>query len=187
MPLVTLEALKEMRQRLPHCHLTEYRFFRPEEKLIYLVSNFAGEGLTIINMEKALATSDELLTYNPDHPALHGARALINYRMGNFEQFRQDFRNTKDTAKSCGHEDLRYLAMQFLAFDNNQSVRNAIEAHHPERYIANHLLISGIRPSRKQESIEAMHKRMSAAADINPAASLMDKRIQPAGPYILTT
>lgn len=166
MPLVTTEAIEEMRLRLPECVLSEYYFFRPEEKVIYLVNNFMGDGKTIINLENALVTADELLSYSPFHPALHGARALINYKMGNFEQFRRDLQNVRDNANIYGQADLRFLAMQYLSCDSHLSLRAAIDSHRPERYIANQLLTAGVRTPSRKEPVAALIHRMSDAAQV---------------------
>jgi hypothetical protein len=164
MPLVTEDAIKQMRLRLPGCLLTEYRFFRPEEKVIYLVSNFIGEGRTILNFENALTTTDELLGYSPYHPGLYGARALINYRMGNFEQFRRDLQYARDNANIYGQEDLCWLAQQFLSYNNALTLHAAMEAHHPDRYIANHLLTAGIRRPARKEPIAKILDKLSNAS-----------------------
>jgi hypothetical protein len=163
MPMVTPEAIKEMRLRLPGCILSGYHFFRPEEKVIFLVSNFIGEGKTIINFENALTTANELLSYNPYHPGLHGARALINYRMGNLEQFRNDLRNVRDNANIYGQEDLRWLAMEFLSFNNAMTLHAAMELHHPDHYIANHLLTSGVRHPTRKEPIAYLLRKLDNA------------------------
>lgn len=167
MPLVTTDAMNELQHRLPSCAITEYHYFRPEDKVIYLVSNFMGEGKTIINLENALATADELLTYSPYHPALHGARAFINYRMGNIEQFRSDLRNARDNANIYLQADLRFMAIQYLSFDNHLSLQSAMAHQHPDRYIANQLLTTGVRQATRKEPVAALIKKMTGAAQTN--------------------
>ncbi len=167
MPLVTPEAINELKLRLPECVLNEYYFFRPEEKVIYLVSNFIGQGKTIINLERALISADELLNYSPFHPALHGARAFIHYKLGNLEQFRTDLKNVRDHANIYGQHDLQYLATQLLGFDNHLRLQATINAQHPEQYIANQLLTEGVRPLRRKEPIDALLKKMNDSSKVD--------------------
>jgi|JYMV01.1.fsa_nt_gi hypothetical protein len=166
MPLVTTEAIDQLQLRLPGCAMNEYYFFRPEEKVIYLVSNFMGEGKTILNLEKALVTADELLSYSPYHPALHGARAFIHYRLGNITQFRNDLQNVRDNANIYGQSDLRFLAMQYLSFDSHLSLQAAMKSQHPDRYIANHLLTTGVRQPLRKEPVAGLLHRMNEAAQV---------------------
>ncbi|MBA3993176.1 MAG: hypothetical protein C0469_06575 [Cyanobacteria bacterium DS2.3.42] len=153
MPLVSPEAIHEMRLRLPNCELDEYCFFRPEDKVIYLVTNFFGNGKTLANFADALSCTDELLTYSPFHPALHGARALLNYRMGNFEAFRDDLRNTRDNANLCGQRDVQQMATSYLAENTLFGLRMLMQSHNPDRFIANKLLTAGVRPTVRKEPI----------------------------------
>ncbi len=162
MPLVSPQAVHEMRLRLPDCEMDEYTFFRPEEKVIYLVTNFIGDGRTLSNFADALLCTDELLSYSPFHPALHGARALLNYRMGNLDAFRNDLRNTRDYSHLCGQPDLLKLAMSYLSQDSPFDLRMMMQSQSPDRYIANKLLTAGVRPTVRKEPITALIDKLKS-------------------------
>jgi hypothetical protein len=161
MPLVSSQAVHELRLRLPGCELGAYNFFRPEEKVLYLVTNFIGERRTLANFSDALICANELLTYSPYHPALHCARALINFRMGNFDGFRNDLRNTRDNANVYGQQDLLKMAMNYLSQPSFFSLRMMMEEQNPDVFIANKLLTSGVRPPTRSEPISALINKMN--------------------------
>lgn len=161
MPLVSSEAVHELRLRLPGCELGPYTFFRPEEKVLYLVTNFIGERKTLANFSDALLCANELLTYSPYHPALHCARALINFRMGNFDGFRNDLRNTRDNANVYGQQDLLQMAMNYLSQPSFFSLRMLMEQQNPDVFIANKLLTSGVRPPTRNEPIAALINKLN--------------------------
>lgn len=164
MPLVSSEAVQGLRLLLPNCELGPYTFFRPEEKVLYLVTNFIGERRTLANFSDALLCANELLTYSPYHPALHCARALINFRMGNFDGFRNDLRSTRDNANMYGQQDLLRMAMNYLSQPSFFNLRMMMEEQNPDVFIANKLLTSGVRPPTRKEPINALINRMSSSA-----------------------
>lgn len=161
MPLVTKEAVNELHSRLPECEVSNYTYFRPEDKVLFIVSNFFGEGKTLANFADALGATDELLQYSPFHPVLHSARALINFRMGKFDHFRYDLKNVREHANMYGHSDLSDMAMNFLSQESFFGLRQMMEQQHPERLIVDKLLSSDIRLSR--EPIAALIDRLKNA------------------------
>jgi hypothetical protein len=161
MPLVSSQAVNELRLRLPDCDLGEYTFFRPEEKVLYLVTNFVGERKTLANFSDALMCANELLSYSPYHPALHCARALINFRMGDFDAFRNDMRNTRDNANVYGQFDLLNMAMNYLSQPSFFSLRMLMEEQNPDVFIANKLLTCGVRPRTKNEPIAKLISKLN--------------------------
>ncbi len=161
MPLVSQKAVMELHSRLPECDLSHYTFFRAEDKVLFLINNFVGEGKSLTNFSDALNTANELLSYSPYHPALHSARAMINFRMGNFELFRQDLRIARDSANIYGQNDLLEMAINYLNQDSFFGLRLAMEAESPEKIIAAKLLTAGVRPPLRKEPIAVLINRLS--------------------------
>lgn len=164
MPLVTEDAVKELRIRLPGCDLSHYSFFRPEDKVLYLVNNFMGDGRTATDFVAALGATDELLGYSPLHPVLHAARALLNYRMGDFQTFRADMVNVREHANLYGQQDLLDLAINYLAENTYFGLRLMMEMQHPERMVASKLLTSGVRANYGRSPIASLLNRLGNAA-----------------------
>jgi len=164
MPLVTEEAIKELRFRLPGCDLSHYSFFRPEDKVLYLVNNFMGDSRTTVDFIAALGATDELLGYSPLHPVLHAARALINYRMGDVNRFRADLVNVRDHANLYGQQDLLDLAINYLAENTYFGLRLMMEMHHPERMVASKLLTAGVRANYGRAPIASLLNRLGNAS-----------------------
>lgn len=181
MPLVSQDAVLELHSKLPHCALSHYQFYRPEEKVLFLVNNFLGANNTMSNFTDALLTADELLSYSPFHPALHGARALINYRMGNYDIFRNDLINARDNANIHGQADLVDLAMTFLAQETLFGLKLMMEHQRPERMIAGKLITGGVRPPIRREPIAALINKLyqmtNVPADIPAAPRQMSSPI----------
>jgi hypothetical protein len=164
MPLVSDGAVKELRHRLPSCNLSHYTFFRPEEKVLYLVKNFMADDKTLTNFVEALGATDELLSYSPFNPLIHTARALLHYRMGDIETFRADLINVRDHANLYGQPDLLELAINFLAENTYFGLRLMMEMRHPERMVASKLLTGGVRPRSGRTPVASLINRLSNSA-----------------------
>ena len=149
MPLVSKEAVMELLARLPGCDVNHYYFFRPEDKVLYLVNNFIGSGRTLANFADALGATNDLLHYSPLHPVLHSARALINFRMGNFDSFRYDLMNVRDHADMYGHTDLQAMATAYLSQHSFFGLRLMMEQQNIERLVVDKLLSSELRVRRE--------------------------------------
>lgn len=164
MPLVSDGAVEELRHRLPSCDLSHYTFFRPEEKVLYLVKNFMADDRTLTNFVEALGATDELLSYSPFNPVIHTARALLHYRMGDIETFRADLINVRDHANLYGQPDLLELAINFLAENTYFGLRLMMEMQHPERMVASKLLTGGVRPHYGRTPVASLINRLSNAS-----------------------
>ncbi|MBA3858496.1 MAG: hypothetical protein C0507_16435 [Cyanobacteria bacterium PR.3.49] len=164
MPLVSDGAIEELRHRLPSCDLTHYTFFRPEDKVLYLVNNFMGDNKTMYNFVEALGATDELLNYSPFNPVLHTARALLHYRMGDIETFRADLVNVRDHANLYGQPDLLEMAINYLAENTYYGLRLMMQMQHPERMVASKLLTAGVRPHYGRTPVASLINRLCNAA-----------------------
>ena len=158
MPLVTDNAIREVSDRLGRCLVYRYANYRTDERLVFL----ARHCITVASHSEyfdALATTDEILKQAPFDPSLHGVRAFLNLRLGDYESFRSDLANTRDNASIYGEEDLLELSRSILAINDPITLRRVVEDSRPEIMVANKLLTKGGRYVRKHVPIATLVKR----------------------------
>lgn len=164
-PLVTEQTIDALQKKLPLCAFSNYTVYRPEDKVISIVRLIVSANPGQHNLVKAYADASELLQYSPHHPALHAARAFIDYHMGNMKMFRFDLENARDTANMYGETHLLNMAQNLLRENSPYKLRQMIEIDKPEHKIAAKLLAEGIRPQMRYEPISAVLVRHEQIAN----------------------
>lgn len=157
MPLVSIDAVHELNATLKNCWIEPFRYFKATDKISFL-SGHCIDLYTQRQYHHAVDAADSVLKWVPFNPAAHGARALSNFQLGRFAEFRRDMENVRDNAGLFGETQLYTMAAYFLTLDSEESVREVIALAKPEQ-----LLIERLRATcsaQGEEPIEALIQRL---------------------------
>jgi hypothetical protein len=132
MPLVSREAVAELNARLATCWIEPFRFFRPEARISYL-SGYCMDLYVQRRYDLARNAANDVIRWLPFNPAAHGARAFINFELGDMAAFRADMENVRDNARLYGEDDLHQMANYFLRLESPSTVRAEINTTQPQK------------------------------------------------------
>jgi hypothetical protein len=158
MPLVTSEAVAELDARLTSCWLGRFRFFKPEDRITYL-SGYCLELYEQREYDLARTAVDDVLRWLPFNPAAHGARAFINFQLGNYQEFRKDMESVRDNASVFGEEQLYQMARYYLMLESTQAVRIEIESSQPQSLLIERLRATTQQKKKKEDPALALIQR----------------------------
>jgi len=162
MPLVTQNGISELSARLSKTWIEKFRYFKPENRISYL-SGYCFDLYDQRRYDLARAAVDDVLRWLPFNPAAHGARALINFNLGLYDDFRKDLENVRDNAGLFGESKLLELANQYLSAGSVSEIRKSIKEMRPENLLLARLQATSV---RGQELITSLIQKFDKA--VNP-------------------
>jgi hypothetical protein len=160
MPLVTHQGIADLSSRLRDTYIEKFRYFKPENRLSYM-SGYCFDLYDQRRFDLARLAVDDVIRWLPFNPAAHGTRALINFNLGLYEEFRQDLRNVRDNAELFGENELLELANQYLEAGSEAEIRKIIAESRPENLLLERL--RSLEPIKTEEPISSLIKRFDKA------------------------
>mgnify|MGYP000611775559 CR=1 FL=1 len=122
MPLVSEQAIEQVKERLSQCQLQPSKFFRNEDKISYL-SSYCFDLYEMEQYDLAWMAANDVLNWFPFNPAVHGALAFINFQMGNFEEFRKDLEKARENASRFADGEVFRMADRLLSIRSPESIK----------------------------------------------------------------
>jgi len=183
MPLVSRDAVEALQMQLQtNCLMRPFRFYKPEDRITYL----SGYCLDLYEKQEfvlARTAADDVLRFFPFNPAAHGARAFINFHLGNYQDFRHDLQNARDNASLFGEDEVMRMAEYYLMLESTQTIRAAINDAQPHNFLAERLRATTRK--KKEEPVASLIRRFEVSA--HAAAAQADAlRRAAANPLIKT-
>ncbi|MDZ4834426.1 MAG: hypothetical protein SGJ27_11670 [Candidatus Melainabacteria bacterium] len=162
MPLVSKEAVAELNQRLSGLALQTFHFYKPEERISYL-SGYCLDLYERREYDQAKSAANDVLRWFPFNPAAHGARAFINFELGNIVDFRKDMENFRDNANLFGDHDLYQMAKYYLTLESAKAVRLMIDHEKPQALLVEKLRATTLK-KQKEEPVASLIRRIEQVA-----------------------
>src|SRR5690606_6980391 len=143
----------DVTSRVTGCQFFRYRQYQPSESLIHLVRHFVDDR-DVDEYARALEVANEAICSSPSNPALLGARAIINYRMGNLEDFKGDMTRILDYRTTEIDREIVKAVSNFRDCKDPYTIRKVMESIQPERLIAEKLLSGDVGRLHARQAIK---------------------------------
>lgn len=157
MPRVTENAVAEVLSRLPGCVIEPFTYYRPADKILYLAS-FCMEMYGLEEFSMARSAADHVMKWLPFNPAAHGTRAFINFRLGNYFDYRRDMENARNNADLYGEDEIFRMANYFLSLELS-TVKNILEHEKPEQFVIERLMATSGTRMRELDPFQQMMRQ----------------------------